>query len=136
MLTIACPYILHRSAGELVESQARDELVQQFNESYNAKTGKGWGFFHAESGAPRFSGWLSKYLAGTEDFTEFSGTAIEHLQKLMEESSLTVGGNIFFCHHLQGMTDYPLIKPALLPIGHQEFDGAFGTHLVQVFGDP
>lgn len=103
------PAVLHRSASELVESQARDELIQQFNESYNAKPGKGWGFFHAESGAHPFSGWLGKYLAGTDDFMEFSSTAVEHLQKLMEESSLTVGGNVLFCHYLQGMTDYLVV---------------------------
>ncbi|CAN7360228.1 nucleoid-associated protein YejK [Pseudomonas sp. LjRoot263] len=103
------PAVLHRSAGELVENQARDELIQQFNESYNAKPGKGWGFFHAESGAHPFSGWLGKYLAGTDNFMEFSSTAVEHLQKLMEESSLTVGGNVLFCHYLQGMTDYLVV---------------------------
>lgn len=103
------PAILNRSAGELVESSARDELMQQLNESYNAKPGKGWGFFHAESGAHPFSGWLSNYLAGTEDFMEFSSIAVEHLQKLMEESNLTVGGNALFCHYRQGMTDYLVI---------------------------
>ncbi|WP_460146664.1 nucleoid-associated protein YejK [Pseudomonas sp. S2_A02] len=103
------PAVLHRSAGELIESQARDELIQQFNESYNAKPGKGWGFFHAESGAHPFSGWLGKYLAGTDDFMEFSSTAVEHLQKLMEESCLTVGGNVLFCHYLQGLTDYLVV---------------------------
>lgn len=101
--------ILHRSDSELAESQARDDLMHQINESYNAKTGKAWGFFHAESGAYPFSGWLGKYLAGTEDFVEFSNTAVEHLLKLMEESNLSTGGNALFCHYLQGMTDYLVI---------------------------
>lgn len=103
------PAILHHSASELVESQTRDELINQLNESYNAKPGKGWGFFHAESGAHPFSGWLSNYLAGTEDFMAFTNVAVEHLQKLMEESNLTVGGNALFCHYRQGMTDYLVI---------------------------
>jgi nucleoid-associated protein len=132
------PAVLHRSAGELVESQARDELIQQFNESYNSKPGKGWGFFHAESGAHPFSGWLGKYLAGTDDFMEFSSTAVEHLQKLMEESSLTVGGNVLFCHYLQGMTEYlvvALVQEAeavimtegltLMPIRRLDLDSIF-----------
>jgi len=132
------PAILHRSAGELVESQARDELMQQLNESYNAKPGKGWGFFHAESGAHPFSGWLSNYLAGTEDFMEFSNITVEHLQKLMEESNLTVGGNVLFCHYLQGMTEYlviALVQEAeavimtdgltLLPIRRLDLDSIF-----------
>jgi nucleoid-associated protein len=103
------PAILHYSGAELAESQARDELINQFNESYNAKAGKAWGFFHAESGAFPFSGWLGKYLAGDEGFVSFSDNAVEHLTKLMEESNLSVGGNALFCHYLQGMTDYLII---------------------------
>ncbi|WP_433738966.1 nucleoid-associated protein YejK [Pseudomonas putida] len=103
------PAILHYSGAELVESQARDELVNQFNESYNAKAGKAWGFFHAESGAFPLSGWLSKYMAGTENFVDFSGDAVEHLTRLMEESNLTIGGSALFCHYVQGMTDYLVI---------------------------
>ena len=103
------PAILHRSGAELDESQARDDLISRLNESYNAKTGKAWGFFHAESGAHPLSGWLSKYLDGTDDFSEFSGNAVEHLTMLMEESNLSIGGNVLFCHYLQGMTDYLVI---------------------------
>jgi nucleoid-associated protein len=103
------PAILHRSGAELAESQARDDLISELNESYNAKTGKAWGFFHAESGAHPFSGWLSKYLAGDDDFVSFSSAAVEHLTRLMEESNLTIGGNALFCHYLQGMTDYLVI---------------------------
>ncbi|MEB2514830.1 nucleoid-associated protein YejK [Pseudomonas sp. YuFO20] len=103
------PAILHRSDAELVESQARDDLTHQFNESYNAKAGKAWGFFHAESGAYPFSGWLGKYLAGSEGFVSFSDNAVEHLVKLMEESNLSVGGNALFCHYQQGLTDYLII---------------------------
>nr|BFE94503.1 hypothetical protein GCM10020185_50390 [Pseudomonas brassicacearum subsp. brassicacearum] len=32
--------------------------------------------------------------------------AVEHLQKLMEESNLSVGGHVLFAHYQQGMTDY------------------------------
>ena len=103
------PAILHYSGAELAESQARDELINQFNESYNAKAGKAWGFFHAESGAFPFSGWLGKYLAGDEGFVSFSDNAVEHLTKLMEESNLSVGGNALFCHYQQGLTDYLII---------------------------
>jgi nucleoid-associated protein len=103
------PAILHYGNAELAESPARDDLMYQFNESYNAKTGKAWGFFHAESGAFPFSGWLSKYMAGTEDFVDFSGNAVEHLTRLMEESNLSIGGSALFCHYLQGITDYLVI---------------------------
>ena len=103
------PAILHLSGGKLVESQARDELISRFNESYNATTGKAWGFFHHESGAHPLSGWLGKYLAGVGDFLKFTTTAVEHLVKLMEESNLTTGGHALFCHYQQGMTEYLVI---------------------------
>ena len=103
------PAVLFLGGAEQVESQAHDDLMHQFNESYNSNAGKGWGFFHAESGAFPLSGWLGKYLAGVGDFLKFSTTAVEHLVKLMEESNLTTGGHALFCHYQQGMTDYLVI---------------------------
>ena len=103
------PAVLHLASSEQIESQARDDLMQQFNESYNATAGKGWGFFHAESGAHPLSGWLGKYLAGVGDFLNFSTTAVEHPTRLMEESNLTTGGHALFCHYQQGMTEYLVI---------------------------
>ena len=98
------PAVLHVSSAELVESQATENLLNDFNEAYNAKQGKGWGFFHPESGAYPFSGWLKGFYDGG-DFIEFSQTAVEHLTKLMEESNLSVGGHVLFAHYQQGMTD-------------------------------
>ena len=103
------PAVLFLGGSEQVESQARDDLMNQFNESYNATSGKGWGFFHAESGAFPLSGWLAKYMAGGSDFLDFSVTAVEHLTRLMEESNLTTGGHALFCHYRQGLTDYLII---------------------------
>ncbi|MGX1186720.1 nucleoid-associated protein [Pseudomonas sp. F-14 TE3623] len=103
------PAVLILGGAEQVESQTRDDLMSQFNENYNATTGKAWGFFHHESGAHPLSGWLAKYRAGGSDFLEFSTIAVEHLTKLMEESNLTTGGHALFCHYLQGMTDYLVI---------------------------
>lgn len=103
------PAALYLASAEQVESGARDDLMSQLNENYNATAGKGWGFFHHESGAHPFSGWLGKYMAGVTDFLSFSTTAVEHLTKLMEESNLTTGGNALFCHYQQGMTDYLII---------------------------
>jgi nucleoid-associated protein len=103
------PAVLFLGASEQVESKARDDLMSQLNESYNATAGKGWGFFHQDSGAYPFSGWLGKYLAGITDLLAFSTTAVEHLTRLMEESNLTTGGHALFCHYQQGMTDYLVI---------------------------
>ncbi|WP_395601240.1 nucleoid-associated protein YejK (plasmid) [Pseudomonas sp. A1437] len=103
------PAVLHLGRAECVESQVRDDLMHQFNESYNATTGKAWGFFHPESGAYPLSGWISKYQAGGFDFLDFSVTAVEHLTKILEESNLTTGGHAIFCHYRQGMTDYLVI---------------------------
>ncbi|MES2870742.1 MAG: nucleoid-associated protein YejK [Pseudomonadota bacterium] len=102
------PAVLHVSDTELVESQATENLLQDLNEAYNAKTGKGWGFFHAQSGAYPLSGWLQAYIEGG-DFIEFSHTAVEHLTKLMEESNLSVGGHVLFAHYQQGMTEYLVV---------------------------
>ena len=102
------PAVLHVSSAELVESQATENLLNDFNEAYNAKQGKGWGFFHPESGAYPLSGWLKTFYDGGH-FIEFSGTAVEHLTKLMEESNLSVGGHVLFAHYQQGMTDYLVV---------------------------
>ena len=102
------PAVLHVSSAELVESQATENLLNDFNEAYNAKQGKGWGLFHPESGAYPFSGWLKAFYDGG-DFIEFSQTAVEHLTKLMEESKLSVGGHVLFAHYQQGMTDYLVV---------------------------
>ncbi|KHK64468.1 hypothetical protein JZ00_11925 [Pseudomonas frederiksbergensis] len=77
------PAVLHARDSELAESTAIENMLADLNESYNAKQGKAWGFFHAESGAHPFSGWLKEYLDGGKDFTAFSRVAVEHLQKLM-----------------------------------------------------
>ena len=102
------PAVLHVSRTELAESQVTENLLNDFNEAYNAKQGKGWGFFHAESGAYPFGGWLRAFIDGF-DFIEFSHTAVEHLTKLREESNLSVGGHVLFAHYQQGMTDYLVV---------------------------
>ncbi|WP_434458306.1 nucleoid-associated protein YejK [Stutzerimonas urumqiensis] len=100
------PAVLHARDTELAESQAIENLLADLNESYNAKQGKAWGYFHDESGAFPFSGWLTQYLEHAQDFTAFSRQAVEHLQKLMEESNLSTGGHVLFAHYQQGMTEY------------------------------
>lgn len=102
------PAVLHLSHTELLESQATENLLNDLNIAYNAKTGKGWGFFHAQSGAFPLSGWLQTFIDGG-DFIEFSTTAVEHLTRLMEESNLSVGGHVLFAHYQQGMTEYLVI---------------------------
>lgn len=100
------PATLHASTQELQESSALENLLLDLNESYNAKPNKAWGYFHEESGAYPFSGWLSSYLEQQSTFIEFSKLAAEHLQKLMEESNLSIGGYVLVAHYQQGMTDY------------------------------
>jgi nucleoid-associated protein len=101
------PAVLHARDQELPESAATENLLANLNDSYNSKQGKAWGLFQAESGAFPFSGWLKKYFEGGDySFFNFSLDAVEHLQKLMEESNLSVGGHVLFAHYQQGMTDY------------------------------
>lgn len=73
---------------------------------HDAAGAKGWGFFHAESGAFPFSGWLKSWRAGGKSFTEFSQDALDHLDRLMNELNLSVGGHVLFAHYQQGMTEY------------------------------
>lgn len=103
------PAVLHARDNELGASQAIENMLADLNLSYNAKQGKAWGLFHAESGAYPFSGWLKHYLDAGQDFAAFSRQAVEHLQKLMEESNLSTGGHVLFAHYQQGMTDYLVI---------------------------
>lgn len=103
------PAVLHTRDAALAESQAMDNLLADLNDSYNARQGKGWGFFHAESGAYPLSGWLKKHLDGETSFVDFTKVAVEHLTKLMEESNLSVGGHVLIAHYTQGMTDYMII---------------------------
>ncbi|WP_455233401.1 nucleoid-associated protein YejK [Geopseudomonas aromaticivorans] len=100
------PAVLIARDSELAPSQAMDNLLADLNDSYNAKPNKVWGFFQPESGAYPFSAWLADYLAGGRDFVAFSREAVEHLQKLMEESNLSTGGHVLFAHYQQGMTAY------------------------------
>lgn len=100
------PAALHLAAASLPESKAIDDLLFDLNCSYNAKAGKAWGFFHAESGAYPFSGWLAKFVSGDLEFIDFTRTAVDHLTRLMEESNLTVGGHVLFALYQQGMTEY------------------------------
>lgn len=100
------PAVLHARDAELPVNQAMENLMADLNDSYNAKQGKAWGFFHDESGAYPFSGWLKGYLDNQQDFAAFSRQAVEHLQKLMEESNLSTGGHVLLSHYQQGMTDY------------------------------
>lgn len=65
------PAVLHARDSELAESAAIENMLADLNESYNAKQGKAWGYFHAESGAHPFSGWLKDYFEGGQDFTAF-----------------------------------------------------------------
>ncbi len=62
------PAVLHERSAELAQSKHLEDLLADLNESYNAKQGKAWGLFHAESGAHPFSGWLKEYIDGGQNF--------------------------------------------------------------------
>jgi len=100
------PAALHMASASLPESGAIENLVNDVNDGYNAKTGKAWGFFHGESGAYPLSGWLAKVVSGDMQFLDFTRNAVEHLTRLMEESNLAVGGHVLFALYQQGLTEY------------------------------
>lgn len=103
------PSVLSARDSALDPSDAVDNLVSDINEAYNAKQNKGWGFFHETSGAYPFSGWLKEFVEKSTDFTTFTRQATEQLQKLLEESNFSIGGDVLFAHYQQGMTDYLVI---------------------------
>ncbi|HDS0938788.1 TPA: nucleoid-associated protein YejK [Pseudomonas putida] len=103
------PAVLHLANSELPDSAAIENLLFDVNGTYNAKTGKGWGFFHPASGAYPLSGWLGKVMIDEMAFLDFTRAGAEHLTKLMEESNLSVGGHVLFALYTQGMTDYLMI---------------------------
>lgn len=47
------PAVLHLASSELPGSGAIDNLLFEVNGTYNAKTGKAWGYFHGEFGVFR-----------------------------------------------------------------------------------
>ncbi|MFG0924664.1 nucleoid-associated protein YejK [Pseudomonas sp. CJQ_8] len=100
------PAALHMARASLPESGAIENLLNDVNDGYNAKTGKAWGFFHGESGAYPLSGWLAKVVSGDMQFIDFTRTAVEHLTRLMDETNLAVGGHVLFAMYQQGLTDY------------------------------
>ena len=100
------PAVLHLASRALPEATAIENLLLDVNDTYNAKTGKGWGFFQPASGAFPLSGWLEEWFVQGFSFIEFTRTAAEHLTKLMEESNLSVGGHVLFAHYQQGLTEY------------------------------
>jgi len=100
------PAVLHRAQAPLPASDTIENLLADLNDAYNAKQGKAWGFFHGESGAYPFSGWLKQHLDGNTVFMDFAGVSADHLVKLMEESNLSTGGHVLLAHYQQGMTEY------------------------------
>ncbi|WP_372030035.1 nucleoid-associated protein YejK [Pseudomonas kurunegalensis] len=100
------PAVLHMASASLPESGAIENLVNDVNDGYNAKSGKAWGFFHSKSGAYPLSGWLNKVVSGDLQFIDFTRTAVEHLTRLMEESNLAAGGHVLFALYQQGLTEY------------------------------
>jgi nucleoid-associated protein len=120
------PAVLHSATDEMLPSTAGEDLLAVVNETYNSKQGKAWGLFHEESGAYPFSGWLRNFLDGKQDFAEFSRQAVEHLQRLMEESNLTTGGHALIAHYQQ------VVGHALLVAMLQHTEGLSVNESLQV----
>ena len=104
------PSVLHCRKAELPpSSEAIEHLLSDLNDSYNAKPGKGWGYFQEDRQNYPFKAWLEGYLAQQQDFSAFTEQAASHLQTLMSQSNLATGGHVLFAHYQQGMTDYLII---------------------------
>ena len=90
--------------AELANSEALEQLLAGLIEAYNSKPNKAWGYFHEESGAYPFSGWLQQLIDQDIDFVGFTSKASEQLKTLMEGSNLALGGHVLFIRYRQGMT--------------------------------
>ncbi|WP_227370263.1 nucleoid-associated protein YejK [Halomonas sp. M20] len=99
------PATLHARDSALANSSAMETLLDELNDSYNAKQ-KAWGFFNADRLTYPFSNWLGQYLEGEEDFVAFTRQAAEHLKTLMEGNNLSVGGHVLFAHYTHAESDY------------------------------
>lgn len=79
-------------------------LVNALNDTYNTKA-KGWGRF-AEQGeqAGPLVAWLRDYMAGEQDFTQFSIAMAERLAQTLQEQ-LSVSGYLVVAHLRQGDTE-------------------------------
>lgn len=95
--------------AELASNEALEQLLAGLIEAYNSKPNKAWGYFHEESGAYPFSGWLQQLIDGELDFVRFSSTATEQLKNLMEGSNLALGGHVLYIRYRQGMTAFLVI---------------------------
>lgn len=103
------PTTLHCRESELVPSEAIEHLLADLNDSYNAKPGKGWGYFQPDDSKFPFKTWLEAYLTQPQGFVTFTTQAVQHLKTLMEHSNLATGGHVLFAHYQQGMTEYLII---------------------------
>ena len=103
------PATLTLREAELASSQALEQLLAGLIEAYNSKPNKAWGYFHEESGAYPFSGWLQHLIDQELDFVRFSSQATEHLKTLMEGSNLALGGHVLYIRYRQGMTAFLVI---------------------------
>ncbi|MGC3874519.1 nucleoid-associated protein YejK [Halomonas sp. GXIMD04776] len=99
------PATLHARDSALPNSSTMETLLDELNDSYNAKQ-KAWGFFNADQETYPFSNWLGQYLESKKDFVAFTRQAAEHLKTLMEGNNLSVGGHVLFAHYSHGDSDY------------------------------
>ncbi|MFA5677439.1 MAG: nucleoid-associated protein YejK [Pseudomonas sp.] len=103
------PASLTLREDELANNEALEQLLAGLIETYNSKPNKAWGYFHDESGAYPFSGWLQQLIDAELDFVTFSKRSTEQLKTLMEGSNLALGGHVLFIRYRQGMTAFLII---------------------------
>lgn len=100
------PSQLTQRQAELSPSNTLEYLLSDLNDSYNSKSGKAWGYFHADHALYPLSLWLHQYLNEQQDFVCFTQQAASRLQQYMDTSNLSTGGHVLFVHYQQGSTDY------------------------------
>ncbi len=87
-----------------------EDLVSELHRVFNAKAGKGFGYFQSDSD---FQIWLQKFLRDELDFYEFSQKCAQRLKDELSKYPFADEGILVLTHYQSLATDYLFI--AILP---------------------
>lgn len=105
------PATLQAAPAPLEINSQLEDLLVDFNASYNAKPGKSWACFLADDEA--LPAGLKALQQGQQEFQALSLQLAQHWQRLLDEQQLYLNGHLCLMLYQFNMADYCLV--ALLP---------------------